>query len=467
MKELFKKIFLIILLLTSYSFPQTNLTDEQKEWLSKVSHYEKNGWIYLHIEGKPFERGFQHGYTLAKEIYDGIRATETTWHYKTALGWDWLVETTGKIYTPKTDKEILEEIDGIAEGVNAAGYSTSRDELVAYNAAVELRRYWLPTKIDSLKLNLPEEKKEACSSFIATGSMTADGGIVLGHNTMGGYYEPLCRLIIDIVPEKGHRIFMQSCAGYVHSYTDFFITDAGLVGSETTIGGFYPFDPKDTPEFSRMRQATQYASSIDEWCEIMKKNNNGAYANAWLLGDINTNEIARLELGLRHVAFEKKKDGYFTGSNIAEDLKILRFETRSSELDIKESSVARRVRWKQLMKQYAGKIDIELAEQFEADHFDAYLNKENPCGRTLCDHDEIDDMMVDSGVPFSPGGTYDGKVVDSKSAKNMTFYARWGSACGKPFYAKEFLEAHPQFDWMESILKDRPSQPWTEFKAGN
>jgi len=29
----------------------------------------------------------------------------------------------------------------------------------------------------------------------------------------------------------------------------------------------------------------------------MKVQNNGGYANAWLIGDIKTNEIARLELG--------------------------------------------------------------------------------------------------------------------------------------------------------------------------
>ena len=69
-----------------------------------------------------------------------------------------------------------------------------------------------------------------------------------------------------------------------------------------------PFDPKGVPEFSRMRRATQDASSIEQWCEIMKRGNNGGYANAWLLGDINTNEIARLELGLKQVAFEKKKE---------------------------------------------------------------------------------------------------------------------------------------------------------------
>jgi hypothetical protein len=283
---------------------------------------------------------------------------------------------------------------------------------------------------------------------------------------MSSFYYPLCNVILDILPEKGHRILMQSVAGLIHSETDFFITDAGLVGSETTIGGFFPFDEKGVPEFARMRHATQYASTIDEWCGIMKAGNNGGYANAWLIGDIKTNEIARLELGLKYYGFEKKKDGYFVGSNVAEDLKILRFETKGSELDIRTSSVARRVRWKQLMKENAGKINIGLAEIFEADHYDTYLNKTSPDLRTLCSHPDLDPEPYGADIPFAPWGTLDGKVVDSKMAKQMSFVARWGSACGTPFIAKEYLEKHQQFDWMEGLVKDRPAQPWTVFKAG-
>ena len=98
------------------------------------------------------------------------------------------------------------------------------------------------------------------------------------------YYSPLCNIILDILPEKGHRILMQSVAGCIHSETDFFITDAGLVGSETTIGDFFPFDPKGVPEFSRMRRAIQDASSIDQWCEIMKRGNNGGYGQCVAAG---------------------------------------------------------------------------------------------------------------------------------------------------------------------------------------
>ena len=280
--------------------------------------------------------------------------------------------------------------------------------------------------------------------------------------------DPFPNVIEDIVPAHGHRIFWQTSPGWIHSGTDFFITDAGLVGSETTIGGFDGFDTNGVPEFVRMRRATQDANSIDDWCRLMRQGNNGGYANAWLLGDIHTREIARLELGLHQVAFERKHDGFFVGSNVAEDLKLLRLETSEDETDIRASSVARRVRWKELMQQSTGRIDVSLAKRFEADHYDAYRGKVYPGGRTLCGHFELDAEAASPwpGVPFGCAGTVDAKVVDATLAAQMSFDARWGSACGTAFDAAKFLAAHPQFDWMNGLLKDRPAQPWTQFRAG-
>jgi hypothetical protein len=468
MKRTILILLLSVFIYSSLVLAQANyqITDKQKTWLSKANRHEKNGWIYLHIEGKPEERGFQHGYLLAEEINESIRVLSVVWYYQSALEWQWLVQKAGSMFTSKVDIENITEIDGIVEGMKAAGVITNRDEIVAYNGYIELLWYWWPTVKDTVSPNSPEPKKQACSSFIATGSMTADGGIVLGHNMMGDYYNPLCNIILDILPDKGHRILMQSHAGFIHSGTDLFVTSAGLIGSETTISDFFPFDETGIPEFVRMRHATQYASTIDEWCDIMKIGNNGGYANAWLIGDINTNEIARLELGLKYIGFERKKDGYFVGSNVAEDLRILRFETNMREMNIKNDCVARRVRWKQLMNENKGKIDLEMAKAFEADHFDPYLNTSGPNGRTLCLHSDLDPYYYSNASPFYPTGTLDGKVIDSQMAKQMSFLARWGSACGIPFDANAFLEEHPQYDWMNGLLKDRPTQPWTLFKAG-
>jgi hypothetical protein len=311
-------LILLCLTLGSLGYAATPLNEVQQSWLTKANRHEKAGWIYVHIEGGPRERGYQHGYLLAKEIAQDIKATRTDWEYQSATKWSWLLKETDTMFKRKIDRENLAELDGIVEGMQAAGVSTSRAEIIAYNAYFELSWYWWPEQLRKIKDGSAKLDHQACSAFIATGSMTADGGVVLGHNTMGGYYIALPNVIIDIYPEKGHRILMQTYPGWIHSGTDFFITDAGLVGAETTIGGFEGFDQKGIPEFSRMRRAMQDAGSIEEWCAVMKRGNNGGYANAWLLGDVNTREIARLELGLKYVGFEKKRDGYFIGSNVAE-----------------------------------------------------------------------------------------------------------------------------------------------------
>ncbi|HVV70968.1 MAG TPA: C45 family autoproteolytic acyltransferase/hydrolase [Verrucomicrobiae bacterium] len=447
------------------------LSAEQQAWLAKAHRAEKAGWVYLHIEGDPFERGFQRGYLISHEIADGLHTTRFSWTHQSAMEWKWLAERAGMSLSPKIDAEDLAEIDGMVAGLRAAGHFVSRDDLIAYNAWYELLWYWWPGELRKLKENPAESLvavHESCSSFIATGSSTADGNVVLGHNSMQSYCDVLPRVIENIKPSHGHQILWQTYPGWIHSGTDFFITDAGLVGSETTLGGFEGYETNGIPEFVRMRRATQDAGGIEEWCQLMRLGNNGGYANAWLLGDINTKEIARLELGLKHIGFEKKRDGFFTGSNVAEDPKILRLETSTDETDIRSSGVARRVRWKQLLQDNNGKINLALAKRFEADHYDTLRGKYQLTARTLCGHFDLDpDPQIPwPGVPYGCCGTVDGKVVDSSMARNLSFAARWGAACGTAFNSRKFLTAHPQFDWMQPILKDRPSEPWTTFRAG-
>jgi hypothetical protein len=215
-----------------------------------------------------------------------------------------------------------------------------------------------------------------------------------------------------------------------------------------------------------MRRATQDADTLDDWCAIMKKGNNGGYANAWLLGDVNRGEIARLELGLKVVGLERSRDGVFAGSNLPENLRLMRFETNVVDTDIRNSAVARRVRWKQLLGAARGRLDAPLARRLEADHRDPFLGKDGPCARGICSHHECDTDPAGWGSPYEPAGTMDGKVLDAPMARAMSFSARWGSACGRPFDAPAFLAAHPQFDWMQDILTSRPRQPWVTFKAG-
>ena len=466
----FPQLLGLVLLCTALISAAADLTAPQKQWLAKAHRHEKAGWTYLHVEGGPRERGFQHGYLLAKEIAEAIRVTAAQWEHDSSFDWAWLKQNTNGFISRGVDAENRAEMAGIAEGMNAAGVPATYDDILAFNASIETTGYWWPEaakKIDG-RATIVTAPKEACSSFIATGKMTKDGGVVLAHNMMWDYTEAYFNVIIDLVPAKGHRILMQTVPGWIHSGTDFFVTDAGLVGAETTIGGFHGFTEKGIPEFIRVRRAMQDAGSIDQWCAIMKQGNNGGYANAWLLGDVNTKETARLELGLKYVGFERTKDGYFIGSNIAENLKILRLETDTKDTDIRLSAVARRVRWKQLMRENAGGIDLAKAKAMEADCYDScYRTDSGPAALALNARGDLAAQLSNpTRIPFYPAGTIDAKVVDTAMARQMSFAARWGSADGVAFDAEKFLADHPQFDWMQGVLKSRPAQPWVDFTAG-
>src|SRR5579862_1580658 len=105
------------------------LSSEQQQCISKAHRFERHGWIYLHVEGEAGDRGFQHGYLLAPEIAEGLRVTKACWEYATAMDWPWVVQRAAQIFTPRIDPENLEELQGIADGMTAAGHPATRDEL--------------------------------------------------------------------------------------------------------------------------------------------------------------------------------------------------------------------------------------------------------------------------------------------------------------------------------------------------
>ena len=116
------KIWFLLIIVFNCSYivhPQTvdKLSNEQKAWLLKANRHEKNGWIYLHIEGTPKERGFQHGYLLVNEINEALHVMKSVWEYQTATKWSWAVTKAGEMFTPKIDSENITEIDGIIEGM--------------------------------------------------------------------------------------------------------------------------------------------------------------------------------------------------------------------------------------------------------------------------------------------------------------------------------------------------------------
>jgi hypothetical protein len=266
-------------------------------------------------------------------------------------------------------------------------------------------------------------------------------------------------------------MIIQGFAGWIWSGTDFFVTSNGIIGSETTIGGFFPYE-NNIPISCRIRNAMQYGKNMDDYVEMLLDGNSGDYANSWLFGDTKTNEILRLELGLRFHNVERTKNGYFIGFNAPYDPRIRNLECVNTGFDdIRRHQGARRVRLEELMDKWKGKLNIELAQQILADHYDIYLHKENPCSRTVCSHYEMDarEYMSDPTrpKPYQPRGALDGNVCDTTMAKAMSFSMRWGDSCGIPFDKNKFCDEHMEWNYLRDYLRDRPQQPWTTFTITN
>ncbi|HTY57210.1 MAG TPA: C45 family peptidase [Bacteroidota bacterium] len=435
----------------------------------KGTRTENNGWIVVHLEGTPREIGRQHGELLAGEIDDALKMIAHFLQGSTKKEWGFYREAAERMFWPKIDAEYREEIEGIVEGLRSRGMTYDRADIVALNGWMELALYYLPALAQKINPDSMNNRAPGnCSAFIATGSYTSDGRIVMGHNSWVDYIVgERWNIIADIVPEHGNRIFMDCYPGFIHSGDDFVENSAGILITETTITQFKGFDENGIPEFSRARKAAQYASSIDQFDSIMTAGNNGGYANTWLVGDTRTNEIGKLDLGLKHTRLWRTHDGAFVGSNFATDEGLLQDETTFDTHDSTNSPLAREKRWNELMAKYRGKLDAEAGMAIEADHGDATTGgvAENRC--VLCGHIDKDGRGApwwDEG-PYYPMGAVQGKVTTAALAGEMKFWARMGHPCGEDFIASTFLTEHPEYQWQEPYLKDMKSHPWTLFAA--
>ena len=457
---------------TAFSAPSPTQSGASDARLQKAYRFQQGGWTYVHLEGSPSDIGFQHGYLLAPEIADALEAIKLFDTHATQRDWEFFRKTAREMLWPHIDVEYQQELQGIADGVKAHGVDLDLYDIVALNAFEEVPDYYVPW------LNKREKQAKApklaapgnCSAFIATGAYTKDHQIVIAHNNWTSYLAgERWVMIFDIVPQHGQRILMDGYPGVITSDDDFGVNAAGIMITETTITQFEGWNPNGKPEFVRSRKALQYAQSIDDYVRIIKEGNNGGYANDWLIGDRKTGEIAYLELGLKNTPLWRSKDGYFVSSNYARDPELIRNETNGFKLnDLSFSPNARRVTWVKRMAEYKGRIDIELAEKFLADHDDSFTGKNEADDRSLCGH--VD--KVKQGIPqfdwgpYYPGGSVTGKVMDSDLAGKLSLVAHAGHPCGEDFLAAPFLAAHPEYNYLKPILKDMISGPWTAFSAG-
>lgn len=469
MKKLISPIVILLITIAFFSCRQKPAETAHNP-LGNATRTDKNGWIYVHLSGSPSDIGYQHGYLLYKEIDTLIKVMQYYLPPTSGKDWAFYRAAAKRFMWKKIDSEYQDEIKGIANGLHARGMKYDTLDIVALNAYMELSEYYVPALANKLKADSMKNKAPGkCSAFIATGSYTKDGKIVMGHNNWSEYIDgERWNVIADITPEKGNHILMDCPPGFIHSGDDFLVNSGGIIITETTITGFNGFDTTRTPEFVRARKAAQYANSIDDVIKIMSDDNNGGYANDWLIGDIKTNEVAKLELGLKNVKISRSRDTAIAGSNFPTDPKLIKEETDFDPKDKTSSPNVRKLRMEQLLTvDYKGKLDAEGGKKIEGDTYDA-LSHKNAFNRCVIDgHIDEDPKGCPEWdeAPFFPDGAVQGKVITSDMAKNMEFWAHMGHPGGSDFIAATFFAKHPQYKWQAKYLRDMKAYPWTVFKA--
>ena len=442
------------------------------------------GWKYIRVSGSPNKRGYTYGRACARDFIKIQEMLQFFMLESFGQPWTWFIKEIWQDFghfTKTKYPELYAEMEGITQGCQDGGCQTSLEEILAWNFYLSIPSWYstrsdvsvgkegggntIPARYDLVRQH---SARDHCSAFMAVGRTWTDKGqIVVAHNSFSDFIDgQYAFVILDLTPEPGHgvRFVMQTSPCWIWSGTDFFVTAAGIIGTETTIGGFFPYELR-TPIGYRIRQAMQYGRTLDDYVRILLEGNSGDYANSWLFGDISHGEILRLELGLKYHAVERTRDGVFIGFNAAYDPRIRNLEcVNSGFYDIRRHQGARYVRLNDLMDKYRGRLNVEIAKDIIADHFDVYTGRVNPCSRSVCAHYELDARefmsQADRPKPFAPHGALDGCVCDSGLAAKLQFWGRYGNSCGMAFDPDEFIRAHRQWEIFRPYLLPRPSRAW-------
>lgn len=408
---------------------------ETVKWYGPAFRYEDKGWIFVHIEGKPYQRGYQYGYLLAEEIKTFIEKLSISYSNSDPRGgWNRTRFEVDAMMLRKYDEEYLTEMKGIADGAARAGskvFDRPIDllDIVAINSSIDLDYAQSALRVtpnpltgksflsNEDELNLTE-RLHKCSAFLANNSATKDGRIVYGQIFMwGGYTGYHWNVIADVQPSEGNRLVYQTYPGGIHSGADFYMNSAGIMLGETTVQQT-PFNPDGVPQSNRIRKAAQYANSIDDVVKIMTTKNNGMYTNDWLVADVKKNEIGILLLGTnkwklwrssKNEWYNDAKDFYWSNNN-NKDMEVRKEyiqNTEESPADIIWRPANRDIAFWNFYQQMKGNIDQTAA------------------------------FNLWNSSPINRPHACDGKVTTSEMAENLMFFAHIGKVTLREQFVNE------------------------------
>ena len=269
----------------------------------------------LHIEGNHYEMGFQQGYLLADRIAEAYSAFFTFTAYMYQNGgegtvvldqtqlkafYELLIQQSKKYFLSVIqDKapELLEEIQGMADGLAAKGSSFGFDDILAMAALLDVVDN---TTLFSDFFELPSNEVEmpisvlGCSGFAAWGSATFDGRIIHGANQDLITIGLLDQTIVTVAkPDTGNAFLQISFPGW---FTMSGMNAAGISASEmaSPSSDTNLMENPEIPHTLHMRMIVQYANDLEEAKEMIQIYGG---ASGWniLVSDSNAKEAVDIE----------------------------------------------------------------------------------------------------------------------------------------------------------------------------
>jgi len=288
----------------------------------------------MHLEGSPYEMGYQHGYLLAEGV-QYMTSTEylcslmmdfaidlTVFDVKemfiepmiALLGWlidpeileafvedtsDFILETGRELFMMPiiehnlqyVPEEFIEEMQGVADGATDAGYPTDLENLLLLNmgmdAAVGLMYPFLAIveSIPGIPLFIKRlfENFHACNGFVVYGNATTDGRVLMGRDfqfSEYGFYET--SLMIEQFPDEGYNFITCSAPGFVGLGTGMNSRGIGM-GAQMLTALDLSLD-YGMGLFFTIRNVIQYAGELSEAIEMVRNSKRG---NPWIysIGD--------------------------------------------------------------------------------------------------------------------------------------------------------------------------------------
>jgi len=343
-------IFIPIRITADDNYKSIAITSGQYD---KGYRYNIQGWVYIHIEGEPYERGYQYGYLASAEIMDmmqrwinfeykevkilklfSFRSAEKLWNFFKLKAKNCFLK-----YVPDEYKEELKGLtDGLkAKEVNIFNRDIEFEDILTYQFIqdIEYSSFKYPLKRFHLLSGLFFKLKQIltkgidnshlghCTAFIATGDATRDGEIVVAHSSIfPKYVAERCNILLDVQPSNGNRFLMTCPPGSIWSQEDWYQNEKGIILTETELYPQGPWKKRGIPKGVRSRKAIQYSNSIDDVIELLIKKNNGLIPNEWLIGDTKTGEIASIQLALYNMPIKRTFDGYYWSCSLPHDRKV-------------------------------------------------------------------------------------------------------------------------------------------------